>query len=96
MKQEQASSSTRVGRAVGSRDEEVALGLMNMALALLDRAGSAYAALHLQHSIDTLCQTGRHSPSPEEIEAVVGRWARNVEYFASDDGGRSPEGAPAG
>lgn len=34
------------------RDREVALDLMRMALALLDRAGDAVAVARLQHAID--------------------------------------------
>ncbi len=37
-----------------TRDTEVALRLMRMALALLDKAGEGTAACRLQHTIDTV------------------------------------------
>jgi len=66
-----------VCRENAARQREVALSLMQMALALLDRSGDSLPAIHLQYAVDTL-EGGRvRSPTDDEIE----------KFFAGHDAG---------
>ena len=50
-------ASPRSESEVSDRAKVVALSLMRMALALLDRVGEPLAAVRLQHAIDTVKET---------------------------------------
>lgn len=49
----------------GERSRAVALSLMRMALALLDRHGNPVAAARLQYAIDTEEEVPDHAPSAD-------------------------------
>ncbi|MFV0622793.1 hypothetical protein ACBY01_02105 [Sphingomonas sp. ac-8] len=73
------------------RDEAVALSLMNMALALLDRAESHTTAVHLQLAIDTLRRAACRAPTPSEIDAFLERWSKAAPPPADNRGDGAPE-----
>lgn len=53
-------------------DRTVALSLMRMALALLDRCGESTGAARLQHAIDTVERRPIGAPGDSEIDRVFG------------------------
>ena len=61
---------------VRQRELDVAVSLMRMALALLDRVGDTLTAARLQHAIDTAERRGLGPPTADEIEKFMIRQDR--------------------
>lgn len=51
----------------------VAISLMRMALALLDRVGEPLAAARLQHAIDTAERRGPGPPTSDDLKSFLDR-----------------------